>query len=255
MVIILILLFVFGAVFGSFYYVVGTRLPKNESIVSPGSHCDNCNHQLRWYELIPMVSYLIQRGKCRKCKTKLPFTYFMIEFITGVLFSLSYYLYGFGYEFFAMIIIFSLLVLIYITDFKYMIILDSPLIISSVLILGMKWYCFGAKVALLSLSSGFILFFLMLAIKKFGDIVFKRESLGGGDIKLSFVIGVILGFKLGLTAIILSSFLAFPYAFAVVNLGKEKELPFGPFLISALALVFMFMDKFADLILFLFPQI
>lgn len=255
MVIILISLFIIGSVFGSFYFVVGTRLPKNESIVAPRSHCDECGHTLEWYELIPVLSYIIQLGKCRKCRKKIPFTYCLIEIITGFLFALAYYLYGFSYEFFAILIIFSLLILIFITDFKYMIILDSPLVISSILILGMKWYYFGFKVFLLSLASGILIFLLMFGIKKLGDIVFKRESLGGGDIKLSFVIGIILGFKLGLTTLILSSFLAFPYAFAVVNLGKEKELPFGPFLVSALTVVFMFMDKFADLILYLFPQI
>jgi len=252
---ILIILFIIGSVFGSFFYVVGTRLPKGESIVSPGSHCENCNHSLKWYELIPIISYIIQGGKCRKCKSKISFTYTLIEIITGLLFAISFYLYGFSYEFYACIIILSLLVLIFITDFKYMIILDSPLIISSVLILLLKWYFFGIKTMLLSLLSGVIIFALMFAVLKIGNIIFKRESLGGGDVKLSFVIGVVLGFKLSLASLILSSFLAFPYAFAVMYLGNDKELPFGPFLASSMVIIFLFMDKFTDLIYFLFPSI
>lgn len=255
MELILIILFIIGSVFGSFFYVVGTRLPKGESIVSPGSHCENCNHSLKWYELIPIISYIIQGGKCRKCKSKISFTYTLIEIITGLLFAISFYLYGFSYEFYACIIIFSLLMLIFITDFKYMIILDSPLIISSVLILLLKWYFFGIKTMLLSLLSGLIIFALMFAILKIGNIIFKRESLGGGDVKLSFVIGVVLGFKLSLAALILSSFLAFPYAFAVMYLGNDKELPFGPFLASSMVIIFLFMDKFSNLIYFLFPGI
>jgi len=255
MALILIIMFVIGAVFGSFYYVVGSRLPKGESILKPGSHCEKCNHPLAWYELIPVVSYLIQFGKCRKCHEKIPFTYCLVEIVTGCLFALAFYLYGISYEFFAALIIFSLLMLIFITDFKYMIILDTPLIISALLILGLKWYYFGVKAMLLSLISGLIIFTLMLAIKKFGDIVFKKESLGGGDIKFSFIIGALLGIKLSLAALILSSFLAFPYAFAVMNISKDKELPFGPFLVSAMTIVFLFMDKFADLIFYLFPGI
>ncbi len=255
MALILIILFIVGAVFGSFYYVVGSRLPKGESIVKPGSHCEKCNHQLKWYELIPIISYVIQGGKCRKCYTKLSFIYCLIEIVTGLLFALSFYLYGLSYEFFAALIVFSLLILIFITDFNYMIILDSPLVVASILILCLKWYYFGFKTMLLSFASGVIIFALMFAIMKFGNIVFKKESLGGGDIKFSFVIGIILGFKLSLTALILSSFLAFPYAFAVVKLENAKELPFGPFLVSALTVVFLFMDKFTDLIYYLFPGI
>ena len=255
MVLILSILFIFGAVFGSFYFVVGTRLPKNESILAPGSHCEYCDHKLKWYELIPVLSYIIQLGKCRECKKRLPVTYLIIEIVTGLLFAISYYLYGFSYEFFASLITFSLVIIIFVSDFKYMIILDSPLIISSILILGLKWYYFGFKTFILSLVSGLIVFFLMFAVLKIGNLVFKKESMGGGDVKLSFVIGVLLGFKLALAALILSSFLAFPYAFAVMYLENEKELPFGPFLASAMMIVYLFMDKFADLIFYLFPHI
>lgn len=255
MAIILIMLFIIGAVFGSFYYVLGSRLPKGESIVSPGSHCEKCKHSLEWYELIPIVSYLIQGGKCRKCHTKIPFIYCLIEIVTGMLFALSFYLYGLSYEFFASLIIFSLLILIFITDFKYMIILDSPLIVASILILGLKLYYFDLRTMFLSLASGIIIFALMLGVMKFGNWVFKKESLGGGDIKFSFVIGIVLGFRLSLVVLVLSSFLATPYAFAVMKLEKVKELPFGPFLVSALTVVFLFMDKFNDLIFYLFPGI
>ena len=255
MVIILIVLFMFGAIFGSFFYVVGSRLPKNESILTPRSHCEYCNHTLEWYELIPILSYIIQLGRCRKCKKRITFTYCLIEIVTGILFALAFYLYGLSYEFFAALIVFSLLIIIFVSDFKYMIILDSPLITASILILGLKWYYFGIKTMLLSLASGLIIFAVMFAVLKIGNLVFKKESLGGGDVKLAFVIGVVLGFKLSLAALILSSFLAFPYAFAVMYLGNEKELPFGPFLVAALVIVFLFMDKFANLIFYLFPGI
>ena len=82
--------------------------------------------------------------------------------------------------------------------------------------------------------------------------MFQKEALGGGDIKLAGVIGIILGFKLGLVSIILSSLLALPYAIGAMMLNKNSEVPFGPFLISSMAIVFIFADKFSNLIAFLF---
>ena len=172
MVAILIVLFMFGAVFGSFFYVVGSRLPKNESILKPGSHCEYCNHALKWYELIPVFSYLFQLGKCRECKKHIPFTYCLIEIVTGLLFAIAFGLYGLSYEFFVAIILFSLLILIFVSDFKYMIILDSPLVIASILILGLKWYYFGFKTFALSLISGILIFGLMFLVLKIGNLVF-----------------------------------------------------------------------------------
>ena len=87
--------FMIGAILGSFYYVVAYRIPKGESIISPPSHCPNCNHRLGPLELVPIFSYLFQLGRCKNCKTKLSFFYPLYEFISGVLFALSYISYGF----------------------------------------------------------------------------------------------------------------------------------------------------------------
>ena len=92
-------------------------------------------------------------------------------------------------------------------------------------------------------------------VKYIGDFAFKRESLGGGDIKLSFVVGLILGLRLGLCALILSTFLAFPYAFLNLFLGQKKEVPFGPFIISACAIIYVFLPKFVNLLNYLFIYI
>lgn len=248
----ILFLFILGTVFGSFFFVVGTRLPENKSIIKPGSCCDKCKKELKWIDLIPIISYLIGGGKCRYCKTKISLLYPMIEIVTGCLFVLSFLLYGISYEFFAAILIFSLLILIFITDFKYYIILDSPLIIISLGILGLKWYYFGLKTALISLLAGIIMFVIVFIIKRFGDYIFKKESLGGGDVKLSFVLGLILGVRLSLLSFILSSFLALPYALASVYFTQKKEVPFGPFIISAATIIFVFMDKFTNLLDFFF---
>ena len=85
-----ILIFIIGLCFGSFFNVVGYRLPNNMSIAFPPSHCTNCNHKLKWTELIPVLSYIIQGGKCKACKQKIAIFYPIFELITGILFVLCY---------------------------------------------------------------------------------------------------------------------------------------------------------------------
>ena len=237
-------LFVIGLVFGSFYNVVGLRLPNNESIVFPGSHCPKCNHKLAWYENIPVLSYLFLRGKCKNCEQKIDIIYPLIELLTGILFAITYYLYGFSEEFLIGIILASLVIIIFVSDTKYMIILDSPTVISIILIFIIKWVYEGIKVSLLSLLYGLFIFGIMYLLLIIGNFLFKKESLGGGDIKLSFVAGMVLGPYLGLFYIVLGSFLAFPYAIYTIIKNKNGVLPFGPFLASAMLILFYNIDLF-----------
>jgi len=173
-----------------------------------------------------------------------------IGVVNALVLIISYYYYGISYEFFATLIVVGLLIVIFISDFKYMIILDSPLIVASILILLLKYYYFDLKTVGFSILSGLLLFGLMFFIGFVGSKIFKREALGGGDIKLSLVIGIILNWKLGLISIIFSSLLAMPYALGSIILHKNKEVPYGPFLIGSMALVFIFSDKFYNLINF-----
>lgn len=235
----LYLIFVIGVIFGSFYGVVGSRLPRNLSIIKPGSHCESCGHILKWYENIPLISYILLGGHCKECKQSIGSLYFLIELLSGTLFALCYKVLGISPEFFIAIIISSLVIIIFVSDSKYMIINDSPLIISLILIFLIKLFSFGIKEALLSLLSGFVIFMIAYLLNVFGSLAFKQEALGGGDIKLSFVAGSILGIKLGIIYIVLASFLAFPYAVYVTLKNKDNMLPFGPFLVSSLLIVFL----------------
>ena len=241
--IIIVYMFIIGAVLGSFYMVVGDRLSNNESIVVPRSHCSNCNHILSWYELIPIISYIIQRGKCKNCHTKLSISYMLIEILSGTLFALSYYLYGFNYEFFMSIIISSLLIIIYVSDFKYLIINDEPLIIAITLSIITNFVFLGTIKGLYLIISGLVMFIFMYLVKLFGDKAFKRESLGGGDIKLAFFIGCTLGLRLAFVSLIIASFLALPYASYYVVKKQEREIPFGPFLITGVLITFMLSNQ------------
>ena len=247
-----LLLVIIGTIFGSFYLVVATRMPKEESLVLSRSHCDNCKHVLSWYELIPIFSYVFQKGKCRKCGARISLLAPLTEIITASCFCLSYYLYGFNYSFYALLVLLSLTIIIFISDFKYYIINDEPLFISIFAILGLKLGFFGFKAFAFSVVSWYLMFLLFILIKLFGDRAFKKESLGGGDIKLSILIGVTLGIKLGLVSFVLSAFIALPYAIIVSFKNKEGIVPYGPFLVSSVVLVFIFMKECADFINYLF---
>lgn len=245
-------LFVLGAIMGSFYLVIGSRLPLKEDVVKSRSHCDECKHDLHWYDLIPIFSYVFLKGKCRYCHKKINALHIIVEIATGFLFAFSYLYYGHNYNMYVMLIISSLLVLIYITDFKYYIILDSPLVIGAILILLLRFIYFGYENMFIYLGFGIVLFITMFIIKLIGDKIFKRESLGGGDIKFAGIIGLVLGYRLGLICLILSAFLALPYSFTALMLKKNNEVPYGPFLVSSLFLIFIFLSKFESLLELIF---
>lgn len=239
-------IFIYGLLLGSFYNVVGLRLPNGESIVYPGSHCPNCNHKLKWYENIPLFSFIFLKGKCKECKTKISIMYPLIEFLTGSLFLICYLLFGFSEQFWIGIVLASLVVIIFVSDSKYMIILDSPLIISSILILLLKYLYNGFDSVWKSLLSGLLVFGVMYLLMLLGNFLFKRESLGGGDIKLSFVAGLALGPSLGLFYVFLGAFLALPYALYTTIKNKEHMLPFGPFLATSMLLIYYNLETFTN---------
>ena len=245
-------IFIIGAIFGSFYGVVGTRLPEGKSIVKPRSHCEKCGHILKWYENIPILSYIFLGGLCKKCKNPIGFVYFLTELLSGCLFALCYKVFGISYEFFTAVILSSLVIIIFVSDSKYMIINDSPLIISAIIIFVIKWLNTGIVSALMSLVYGLIIFGVAYLLMLFGSLAFKQEALGGGDIKLSFVAGIVLGVKLGILYIVLASFLAFPYAVYVTLKNKDNMLPFGPFLVSSLLIIYLNMNIISEIIKIIF---
>jgi len=248
-----ILMFFLGAILGSFYLVIGTRLPKSEDVIFSRSKCDHCGVTLKWYNLIPLFSYVFQKGRCTNCHKKISSDHLWVELITGLLFVMTYFYFKSGYNFYAGLVITSLMIVIFISDFKYMIILDSPLVVSSILIIILKLIYFGGKATLVSILSGAFMFLFMLLIAKVGMLVLKKESLGGGDIKFAFLLGLCLDFKLAIIALVLSTFVALPYALTSVYLKNNHEFPYGPFLTGALFIVFFHYDKFLHFAEFIFP--
>ena len=247
-------IFIIGVCFGSFFNVVGYRLPNNMSIAFPPSHCTNCNHKLGALELIPILSYVFQGGKCKHCKSKISIFYPIFELITGILFVICYLSFKDTYPnilniIFA-ILFTSSMIIIMISDIKYMIIPDEVLIFFSAILICLKLfiaYKLGEITSLLSVGyyliflilDGAIMFSIMSLIRLFGNSIFKKDSMGGGDIKMMTYVGFILGWKLSIVVIFLASFIALPIS--IINMYRKGEhmLPFGPYLAIASLIILL----------------
>ena len=232
-----VLFFILGSVMGSFFHVVATRLSNDESIITPSSHCHICNHKLKWYELIPIVSYIIQGGKCRKCKETLPLSYLVIEIVTGVLYAVCYHEYGLSPELVISIIFVSILIIVIVSDIEYMIILDEVLVFGSVITIIFYLILYGVDGTVYHVLDATLAFIVMYALKILGDFIFKKESLGGGDIKLMFFFGLVIGLPLSVVTIFVATFIAFPIALFILFSRRDNMIPFGPFLSMAAILI------------------
>ncbi|MBO0430356.1 prepilin peptidase [Vagococcus fluvialis] len=221
------LLFVLGSSLGSFFILVGSRTAKKQSIVSPGSHCTNCETQLKIYELIPVISWLFLRGKCRTCQTKIPVSYILLEALSGVIMVTSCYLLAWSTETIVAMTFYYLLLTITISDLEEHKIPNSVLL--PFFIIGLferllisettNWY-FNP---FLGIIVGFGIMFLLA--------YFSKGGMGGGDIKLLAVIGVFIGPLGALITLFLAAFLGLFYAiFSGAALKKGTKIPFGPFL-------------------------
>ena len=241
-ILLIILLFLSGLFFSLLTILYSLKKPLKVKRI--GSYCTNCNEQYEWYQLIPVVSFFFfYNNSCPYCHRRLSIWIPILELMAGVLFPLAYVLYGFSYELIIMIILILLSISIFVSDFKYYVILDGPLLIYSLLVLLFKLLFFNFKTFLLSICSGLIIFMFMLVVRFIGNKAFKQESIGGGDIKLSMFFGFVLGLRLSIISLIIGSFLAFPYAIYCTLRGKDKEIPFGPFLVLGLDFTYLFMDK------------
>lgn len=235
-----VFILIMGAVFGSFYNVVGYRIPNGLSIVRPGSFCPKCNHSLKWYELIPVFSYLFQQGKCEFCKERISIIYPMVEITTGILFAVSYYIFGFSYEFILALIVSSFLVIVIVSDINYLIIPDEVTFFFCLLLFLVRLIVDGFTPAILTLGYGLILFGTMYLIMILGNLIFKKESMGGGDVKLMFFVGMAVGPILGFFSIFLSSVIALPLSLMVYLKDRDNVIPFGPFILIAAFIIILF---------------
>lgn len=246
-IIYMILFFVYGTIFGSFYNVVGDRLVNRQSIVKPPSHCPKCGHKLTALELIPIVSYVIQLGRCKKCKCKIPVFHPLYEAFVGLLFMFCYISFGFTSELSIALTFVSMLAIIIVSDIYYMVILDEILIFFGIL-LGIEILLInGVDAFIMANLNGLICFGTMYLIKIMGDFLFKKESMGGGDIKLLFFFGLVLGWQNGLASIFLGSIIGLPISLIILSSKRTNVIPFGPFLALA-SMILLFTHFNLDLL-------
>lgn len=228
----LILLFFIGAILGSFYHVVGYRMPIGQSFIIDRSHCPSCSRQLKFYELIPIVSFILQNGKCRTCHTKIKLIYVLSEIFTGLLFIYPVWFYdvdGFrSGEIFIAWTFLSLLIIISVSDIYYQLILDKVLLFFASLFLLL--YISYPNYSLVSglIGAGFV-FIVLYIIGLLGQFLFKKEALGGGDIKLYAVIGFVLGISNALLSLFIAALFALVFILLFMK-DRNKSLSFGPFI-------------------------
>jgi leader peptidase (prepilin peptidase)/N-methyltransferase len=225
-ILVYVYIFIAGLCFGSFYNVVGLRVPIKKSIVRPRSSCTRCQRKLSPIELIPLISYLSLRGKCKGCQTKVSSIYPTMEVITATLFTISPIVVGWSKELLVAWLLISLLVIISISDISYTLIPDKILLFFGILILIVRSFLVPLDPwwdMFLGAGIGFSLLLFIAIVSKGG--------MGGGDIKLFAVLGLFLGWK----GILLTLFISSLYggviggvALLMNAITRKQPIPFGP---------------------------
>ncbi len=235
--------FVLGALFGSFGNVIIYRLPKGESVATPRSHCQKCKKQVAWYDNVPLLSWLILRGKCRNCGAPFSFRYFVVELLMAVCFVMTYHHTGFSWLLLEyLIFVFALIVCIFI-DIDHMILPDVFTL--SGIVVGLAGAALNPERSFWEAFFGVFMgggFLWMTAYLYY--LFTKKEGMGGGDIKMIAWIGAVLGWQ-AIPFVIIASAISGSVIGLVAARNQKKGLkaviPYGPFLaLGALMYIFGF---------------
>lgn len=247
----------FGMCIGSFLNVCIVRLPQEESIAYPASHCTKCKHKLKFTDLIPVLSFICLRGRCRYCGEKISKRYALVEFLTGVLAVVTFLKYGMNVEFFAVFSLIAILIVVSFIDFEYQIIPDELVVAGLVVGVILIIYNCVFSVSLYRespwyspLIGGILVSGILYIVSKIASKIYKTEdTIGLGDVKLYVPIGLILGYKLVLVAFLLTILIGGIYGIMVILIDKrnsKKLIPFAPFIsIGSIIAVFYGYDIIA----------
>ncbi|WP_069998223.1 prepilin peptidase [Cellulosilyticum sp. I15G10I2] len=244
----ILFILLFGMIIGSFLNVCIYRIPKETSIVFPGSHCTNCNHSLGYMDLIPVISFLILKGKCRYCGHKIASRYMLIELLTGVLFGIVYLKFGLSIETIMYAVFAAVLVTLTMIDIDHML-LPTKIIMFGVGV-GIVFRVMQAVIyqdmmlvgsAVLAAGLGYGLFGMLFYGAK---LLLKKEGLGFGDVRLMGMLGLYLSVNLLFFTMFIASLLASFYGIVLFYRKKASEpFPFGPFLNIAALLALFYGDR------------
>lgn len=234
--------FLFGALIGSFLNVCICRMPKNESIVFPPSHCTRCDYVIRWYDNIPILSYALLRGKCRRCGEPISLQYPLVEFVNGALALALFWKCGLGLSFAILFLLCSALVVVTFIDLEHQIIPDSITLPGIVIGFVLSFFIpgFGWLNSLIGIVAGGG---SLLLIAYGYQFLTKKDGMGGGDIKLLAMLGAFFGWQAILFIIFAASLVGSVIGVGVMMAQKKDStlaIPFGPFLASAAVLYIFF---------------
>lgn len=234
-------IFLFGITIGSFLNVVILRLPLKENIVTTRSHCMSCGYQLRWYDLVPLFSYLVLGGKCRKCKTRISIQYPIIEALNGILYLLVFMKYGVSVDSLLYCLLFSALLALSVIDFRTY---EIPV--------GINYFILGLGIlrVVTDLPNWKEYLIGFLAVSVFLYLIYLLSggrAIGGGDVKLMAVCGLLLGWKLIILAFLLGCILGSVIHLLRMKLSEEDHvLAMGPYLSMGVAICALYGNQFLD---------
>lgn len=223
------LVFVIGAMIGSFLNVVIYRIPRGESVAFPASHCQSCRTPLKWWHNIPIFSWLFLRGKCSFCHEKISVQYPVVEFVTGVIFLMLYLKLGLVWYLPFVAASFAALFALVMIDFKYMAVPDNVNFAALLFALVQPDFLHAAMYAAIAAGGLYL-------IGLFSSLIARREAMGGADVIVAGTMGALLGFPNFFVAIFLSALLAMVPAL----IYRERGVPFVPFLAMATFIVYLY---------------
>jgi leader peptidase (prepilin peptidase)/N-methyltransferase len=243
--------FFFGAAIGSFLNVVIYRMPGGISLIKPNSFCPKCKKPIKWFENIPVISYIFLGGKCSGCHSRISLRYPLIEIITGCLFLYSFIHFGLSIEFFFYVFFFCSLLIISGIDFSHQIIPDiisMPGIFIGLIFQIVKGNFIPGLIGML-FGGG-----LILLIRIIGGKVYKKEVMGMGDVYLTAMIGAFVGFPFILAAIFIAALVGSILGIIFIistKQSRESPIPFGPFLSIGGILAIALQQKIVQVFAFL----
>jgi len=227
-----VLIFILGLIVGSFSNVCIYRIPRNESIIYPASHCPKCRSKIKPVDNIPLLSFILLKGRCRNCKSKISIQYPIVEFLTGLIYLIIYLIYGLSIQSLIYIILSSVLIIIAFIDLNEQIVPD--IISLPGIVIGFITSFFVPYISFINSALGvFVGGGIILIIGLAGSVIFKKEAMGGGDVKLAAMIGAFLGWRYIIISLFLGFFLgALAGIFLILSKIKSREdvVPFGPFI-------------------------
>ncbi|MBI4372896.1 MAG: prepilin peptidase [Candidatus Omnitrophica bacterium] len=243
--------FILGTIFGSFFNVCIHRLPREESIAWPPSKCPACKKPIAWLDNIPLLSVLLLKGRCRHCGARIAPRYFVVELITGLFYLWIWLYFGATVQGFISAVLFSLLLIATVVDLEHQIIPDEVslgglvmgLILSPVFpsIHGQSnWWGGLLSSAIGALVGGGVIY----GTGVLGTFIFKKDAMGGGDVKLLAMLGAFLGWKKVILAYLLAPILALPLGLFLKFVRREDVIAYGPFLSLAGWICFLWGDQF-----------